>query len=81
MHTEKEEKLANVNIVYTSHSNCVALKIIYFIKDRVDCSYMKKFSNVFTLKVGVGYFNSPAHLETPVKYMQISFSEAVQSSV
>lgn len=37
----------------------------------MDCFYMKKFSNVFTLKVDVGYFYSSAYLETPAKYMQI----------
>lgn len=36
----RKDKLANVNIVYTSHSKCAALKIIYFMEDRVDCSYM-----------------------------------------
>lgn len=69
----RRDKLANVNIVYTSHSNCFALKIIYFTEDGVDCSYMMKFSNVFNLKVGVGYFYSPAYLETPAKYMKITF--------
>lgn len=65
--------------VYTSHRNCVALKIIYFMEDRVDCSYMEQFSNVFTIKIGLGYFCSPAYLETSAKYKQITFQKAVQT--
>lgn len=67
-----KDKLANVNIVYTSQNNCVTLKIIYFMENKVDCYYMKQFTNVFTLIVGVGYFCSPAYLEIPAKYMQIT---------
>lgn len=47
---------------------------------RGDFSYTKYFSNLFTLKEGAGHFYSPAYLETPAKYMQVTFQESVGSS-